>query len=292
MVNTVEVRSAGDGTVNIELYASITEQWYDMVSYEEIVRAGSFRRTLNQPNLDCILTIEHAGLALASTVPVNGAPTLELSEDSTGLRAQATLSEDDPDVKMLLVKSRQAPLETSFRFLITSQKYDSNYEKREITGASLDRGDISVVGRAANPSTQGTVQFARGAAGLQERKRQAELMGRHWHGGAHLFSGDTPRSNRTPALPTYALDIDAELRRIKALRSRRPAWGNRATVENDVPEEKTCPTCTGTGTIREGHRKCPTCLGRGKVKPGKARARDWDAESRRQMAELQEALRR
>ncbi len=289
MNRQVEVRSAGDGKVAIELYASITEQWYDMFSYEEIVRAGSFKRTLNEPNLDCILTIEHAGLALASTIAVNGAPTLELSEDSTGLRAHATLSEDDPDVKTLLIKSRQAPLETSFRFAITSQKYDSNYEKREITGVSLNRGDISVVGRAANPSTQGSVQFAaRGAAGLQERKRQAEMMGRHWHGGAHLFSRDTPRSNSIPWSPRHLLDIDKELARINELRVRKPGWGSRATVENDLVE---CQLCEGTGKILEGNRQCPDCLGKGKVKK-KGRSKDWDAVSRREMAELQAALRR
>jgi DnaJ-class molecular chaperone len=87
-------------------------------------------------------------------------------------------------------------------------------------------------------------------------------MGRHWHGGAHLFTGAS-QSNRPPALPTYALDIDKELREINELRTRKPSWGSRATVENDSLES--CGLCSGSGKIREGKRLCPDCRGVGKI---------------------------
>jgi HK97 family phage prohead protease len=203
---SVEIREAG-GKVHLTLYPSVTESWYSMGSYEEIVRAGAFRTTLgNGP--DVALLLEHAGLALASTRAVSGAqtPTLCLTEDEMGLRGDAELSPDDPDVRLLKAKAEQAPLEASFAFTIRRQTWDPEYTKREIHEVELHRGDIAIVGRAASPATQGLVAL-RGRGSLEQRKRQAELIGKRFvgHPESHIETRASGlRVASTPPLaPSY-----------------------------------------------------------------------------------------
>lgn len=175
-VSGVELREAG-GKIHLSVYPSVVESPYDMGMYEEVVRSGAFRRSLGQ-NPDVVLNLEHRGLALASTRAVAGAPTLALSEPARGLRGDAELSPEDPDARLLMVKSTQAPLEASFAFKVTRQKWDENYEKREILEVDLHRGDISIVGRAASPATQGTVDIGLRSRGeLEQRRRNAEMIG-------------------------------------------------------------------------------------------------------------------
>lgn len=200
---TVELREAG-GKVHLTVYPCVTDVFYDMGSYEEIVRGGAFGRTLSE-DPDVILNLEHAGLALASTRPVQGAPTLKLAEDSTGLRGAAELSPDDPDARLLKVKAEQAPLESSFAFRVTRQEWDEDYEKRTILEVGLHRGDISIVGRAASPATQGLVDI-RGRGGLEQRRRNADMLGQRFIGGVLLGAEPQTRSRRrshSGLVPSY-----------------------------------------------------------------------------------------
>ena len=183
----VELRAA-DGMLHFTGYPSVTSKWYSMGGYEELVKPQAFRRTLaNDP--DVILNVEHKGLALASTRSQGGVPTLKLAEDGRGLRAEAELSLDDPDVQYVQRKAQTAPLELSFAFRVTDQAWDAAYEKREIKSVELNRGDISIVGRAASPHTVGTVDL-RGGMDLERRKRQAEAIGTLWRGTGRAMVGE------------------------------------------------------------------------------------------------------
>lgn len=204
-VGAVELREAG-GKIHLSVYPSVTESWYDMGGYEEIVRSGAFRRTLGQ-DPDVILNLEHSGLALASTRPVNGAPTLDLSEAPKGLLGTAELSPDDPDARLLKVKSQQAPLEASFAFRVTRQQWDADFTKREIMEVDLHRGDISIVGRAASPATQGLVDVRGRRGTLEQRRKQAELIGKRFVGIPAVDVGlgmSLGRSRNGGLVPSYA----------------------------------------------------------------------------------------
>lgn len=61
---------------------------------------------------------------------------------------------------------------------------------RPIKQVDLRRGDVSVVGRAASPATQGLVAV-RGRGGFEERKRQAEMIGQRLFGAAGYRFEDT-----------------------------------------------------------------------------------------------------
>ncbi len=230
MSGVVEIREAG-GSVHLTIYPSVTETWYEMGSaYEEIVRAGAFKGTLrNSP--DVVLLLEHKGLALASTRPISGmdSPTLSLMEDERGLRGDAELSPDDPDVRLLKAKSQQAPLEASFAFAIRRQTWDADYTKREIHEVELHRGDIAIVGRAASPATQGLVSL-RGRGTLEERKRQAELIGKRFIGVSeqseadprlHLPVGGVPDGHGKKLAPSYASIARAKRDRLMSDTTRR-----------------------------------------------------------------------
>ena len=190
-MSAVEIREVIGGpgeenrAVQLSMYPSLTGVSYRVGSFDEEIEPKAFRRSLAQ-DPDVILTLEHRGLALASTRPVDGAPTLGLNEDETGLRAMATLSPDDPDTQTLKVKARQAPLESSFAFKVGRQTWNSDYTKRTIHEVELHRGDVSIVGRAALSDTKGLVNI-RGRGDLELRRRQAELIGKRLIGPGYVF---------------------------------------------------------------------------------------------------------
>src|ERR1017187_10363465 len=104
-MSQVELRQAEPGgPIELRGYPSVIEAPYEVGSFTETIKANAFRRSLKN-NPDVVLVLEHRGLALASTRPVNGAPTLTLSEDSRGLHATATLNPEDPDARLLKAKS-------------------------------------------------------------------------------------------------------------------------------------------------------------------------------------------
>jgi HK97 family phage prohead protease len=198
MNGTVEIREVQPGgpledrAVELSVYPSLTGIRYQVgPDWDEEVERGAFRRTLaNVPPPDVILRLEHAGLGLAGTRPVDGAPTLQLSEDERGLHARAQLAAADPDAQMLKVKARQAPLETSFAFKVTRQTWSKDYTHRILHEVDLHRGDVAITGRGASPATQGTVSL-RGAGGLEQRKRRAELLGQRFTGSSFTYAEPT-----------------------------------------------------------------------------------------------------
>lgn len=145
----MELREQSDGTLLLTGYASVTDTPYDVGFYTETIKRGAFRRTLGE-NPDVQLLINHEGMPLARTT----SGTLRLVEDDRGLKVEADLDPEDPDVISLSRKMKRGDIDQmSFAFQATSQEWNEDYTARAITAASIHRGDVSVVNQGANPAT-------------------------------------------------------------------------------------------------------------------------------------------
>lgn len=149
----LEVRAQADGPTVVEGYASITEAGYEMWdmfgSYTEVVRAGSFAKTLAE-NPQVQLLLNHGGLSMAYTK----AGSLALAEDEQGLHMRAEVNPARGDVRDMLAALEDAAVdEMSFAFRVMRQQWSPDFDQRDITEVSLHRGDVSVVNFGANPET-------------------------------------------------------------------------------------------------------------------------------------------
>jgi HK97 family phage prohead protease len=153
----LELRQATNGTLTLSGWASVTERSYRVGWFDEIVCAGAFAKTLSE-RPDVQLLVNHSGLPLART----RANTLRLEEDDRGLRVNADLNGDDPDVQRLAPKVARGDIDQmSFGFRVIKQDWEYAEDQpdpdardtRWITEISLDRGDVSVVNYGANPDT-------------------------------------------------------------------------------------------------------------------------------------------
>lgn len=146
-------KAGTSGVSTISGYASVVEEPYEMWdflgAYSEVVRSGSFAKTLSEtPQVQLLLN--HGGLAMAYTK----AGTLRLSEDSTGLHMEADVTSARSDVQdMLLALEDGSVDEMSFAFRVTRQNWSPDYDQRDILEVDLHRGDVSVVNFGANPAT-------------------------------------------------------------------------------------------------------------------------------------------
>jgi HK97 family phage prohead protease len=147
------------GAPILEGYAATFSQPYDLGPFMEQIDRRAFDRTLSL-GPDVRLLVDHEGQPLARTK----SGTLELSTDSQGLHARATLDPSDPDVQRLLPKMRRGDLdEMSFAFRVPAggDSWDhSNPERtlRTLNEVSLAGGDVSVVTYPANPTTSVSVR--------------------------------------------------------------------------------------------------------------------------------------
>lgn len=150
-VGPIELRETTSG-LTLTGYASVTGAAYDMGPYMETISRGAFKKTLSE-RPDVQLLINHDGLPLARTTT----GTLRLSEDDRGLRVEADVDPDDPDVRRLVPKMRSGNVdEMSFAFRAVKQDWNDDWTSREIREVSIDRGDVSVVSYGANPATSVT----------------------------------------------------------------------------------------------------------------------------------------
>ena len=166
---TLELREQ-DGGLNLSGIASVTDRGYDMGFYQETVKRGAFTKTLSEMP-DVQLLIGHEGLPLARTT----SGTLQLRETHDGLSVDAQLDPNDPDVQRLAPKMQRGDVnEMSFAFRVVRQTWDENYENREISEVSINRGDGSVVGYGANPFTAASLRSAfSDLAGLSDEELDA-----------------------------------------------------------------------------------------------------------------------
>jgi len=154
-VGGLELREV-NGTLNLTGWASVTERAYDMGMFQETVKRGAFAKTLSE-RPDVQLLLNHDGLPLARTL----SGTMRLAEDDQGLRVDADLNPDDPDVQRLAPKVQRGDIDgMSFAFTVTRQNWDDDYENREIVEVNLNRGDVSIVNQGANPSASFSLRDA------------------------------------------------------------------------------------------------------------------------------------
>lgn len=169
-VDPATLRAVPNGTGGEKLlfggYASVVESPFTICDwlgdYEEIVRTGSFTKTLSETP-DVIFCVNHNwdAVPMART----GAGTLRLSADSTGLLASADLDPGRADVNILRSAMDAGELNAmSFAFYVTRQTWSPDYTQRDILEVDLDGGDVSEVTWPANPATTGTTALRKRAA--------------------------------------------------------------------------------------------------------------------------------
>lgn len=249
----IELRADGaNSVVHLRGYASVTETPYDMGWYTETVGRGAFKKTLSQ-NPDVVLNIGHGTNASGLPIARTKAGTLRLEEDSKGLRVDADLDPEDPDVQLLKRKMDRGDLDgqMSFAFTAPRSEWNSDYTERRITEANIHRGDVSIVTQGANPATSSSV---RSLAAMQDRMASERSLAEYDDRLRVLRIG----AHRV-ALPARKLD-----------EFERRIWAQRAKVFHIPlrPGTKTCPRCKGKKTVAPNgvDIKCPTCLGAGSIK--------------------------
>lgn len=150
-----EMRESSGAPV-LEGYAATFNQPYDLGPFREQIDPTAFNRTLSR-SPDVRLLVDHEGQPLARTK----SGTLDLSADTAGLHARATLDPSDPDVQRLLPKMRRGDLDQmSFAFRVPSggDVWENDYTLRTIREANLAGGDVSVVTYPANENTTASVR--------------------------------------------------------------------------------------------------------------------------------------
>lgn len=152
-----ESRSSSSGSgwdfSGIASATNVNYQMYDFFGpYDEQVVGGAFQATLAQSDLDCPLVLGHDSMRrIARTT--NGS--LKLAETDEGLQCDAPgLDPSDADVAYIAPKIRSGLIdEMSFRFIIVRGEWSPDFTQFNILETDINRGDVSIVGYGANPTT-------------------------------------------------------------------------------------------------------------------------------------------
>lgn len=197
-----EVRAADDGSLTLEGYACVTEQAYTMRdwlgSYEEVVRAGAFAKTLADQD-DVRLLLNHEGLPLARTK----SGTLQLDEDDTGLHTVAHLDAGSSLVNDVRSAMARGDLDQmSFAFEVIRQQWSPDWQQRDILEVRLY--DVAVVTYPANPATSASVRGYDDIDALDDEAARAAL-GRL----QARFATADPQTQRRHSLSLY--EAEAQL---------------------------------------------------------------------------------
>lgn len=152
-----EMRESQDGMLKFSGYASITDEPYEVGFFSETIQRGAFKRTLSE-NPDVQLLINHgdggSGMPIARTNR-----NMSLIEDERGLRVEAQLDPDDPDVALLARKMKNGLIDgMSFAFQATDDEWSEDRSKRTIRSVSIHKGDVSVVNQGANGSAMAVLR--------------------------------------------------------------------------------------------------------------------------------------
>jgi HK97 family phage prohead protease len=175
----IQVRGDGGdgGPLVFDGFASVTDRGYEMWDwygpYTEFVHIGAFGETL-AAGPDVPLVLDHVSSRRIARTGNDASPLLleEItSGETTGLHVVApSLDAGDPDVAYIVPKLRSGLIdEMSFRFSITSGRWNDAFDEYHIHAVDIDRGDVSIVGFGANPWTAGA--GLRAAPGLSATDR-------------------------------------------------------------------------------------------------------------------------
>lgn len=168
----IEIRKRGDGTPVVEGYAAVFDEETiiggERFGFREVVRAGAFKEALARPD-DVRFLINHGDLPLARTK----SGTLRLEEDKHGLRIEAELDPNDPDVQRMIPKMERGDLtQMSFAFQTSGEESEvwklaaddsDELDLREIRNVTLY--DVSAV---TYPAYEGT------EVGLRNRDKKRD----------------------------------------------------------------------------------------------------------------------
>jgi HK97 family phage prohead protease len=164
--------SSSEGTLKFSGYACLVNHEYDVGFYVERVERGAFKRTLSE-SPDVQLLINHGEAGSGMPIARTG-HNMQLTEDVRGLRVDADLDADDPDVQLLARKMRGGLIDQmSFAFQVTDQQWNKDYTERSLRQVSLHRGDVSIVNQGANGAT--VAEIAMRSRGRSRRLSAAEL---------------------------------------------------------------------------------------------------------------------
>jgi HK97 family phage prohead protease len=196
--------------------------------FDETVMRGAFRGSLSRKP-DVVFRLEHSSVPLARTT----SGTLALSEDSIGLRYEATLDDSDPDVAAVVPKILRGDMtESSFAFRVVKDSWNSDMSRRSLEEVDIHRGDVSLVTFGASSST-GKYTTLRGSLSFEQRSAMAKLTK-----GIAIVRGRV-----------VAVD-GCELRQDEP-------------DDDDEENTKPCPSCNGTGRVDDV--VCAACAGAGRV---------------------------
>ena len=155
--------------LGIDGFACTTNDPYEMYdmfgSYDEVVRSGSFAKTLQEQD-DVRLLFNHDGIPLARTKSgtlilqevLDGAQDPQ-KKNQTGLWS---MSDVDPNMHLaqdVAIAMKRGDLDQmSFQFQVTKQLWSPDYQQRDILEVRLF--DVSVVTFPASPTTSANVRMA------------------------------------------------------------------------------------------------------------------------------------
>ena len=175
---TAEVRAIAtdDGSLRIGGYAATFNNEATGLNFREVIAPGAFKRTLATDN-PVFLLINHdtESLPLASTQ----SGTLRLTEDSTGLRMDATLDPTNPRAAELAsALSRGDVDKMSFAFTVAPGGDTREEGLRTLT--DLDLFEVSVVTWPAYDATSVGMRSQQESDDLAIRKRKLALKFKHY----------------------------------------------------------------------------------------------------------------
>ena len=153
--NHIEMRATGDGRT-FEGYASVFDQPSEPLPFIEYVKPGAFKRSLQSRNRMMLLWNHDSSNPLASTR--NGS--LQLTEDSTGLKVTATLPDTTlgRDISELV---RTGVIDSmSFGFSVKRDSWSKDGQTRYLEDVTLY--EVSLVSTPAYEGTAGTVSVRSG----------------------------------------------------------------------------------------------------------------------------------
>ena len=161
--NTFEVREQGDG-MNFSGYAAVFNSPSQPLPFIETIKPGAFKRSLETRNEVKMFVNHNSDQVLASS----RAGTLQLSEDSKGLFAEATLPDTTYARDLVVLLKRGDVSSMSFGFTVPNggDSWDGN-NKRTLTEVRLH--EVSVV--TGFPAYEQTTAQVRSIDVLAERTK-------------------------------------------------------------------------------------------------------------------------
>ena len=186
-VEEIELREAPNGILRFSGYASVTENSYEVGFFTETIKRGAFKRTLNE-NPDVQLLINHgdggSGMPIART-----GKNMKLAEDERGLRVEAELDAEDPDVQLLARKMKNGMVDAmSFAFRVTDDEWNEDRSERTIKSVTIHRGDVSVVNQPANPLAAATIRSDDFVDALVEVRAGAKISAKSMEVLTHVLA--------------------------------------------------------------------------------------------------------